>query len=260
VSFIPEDVGLVSGPPSWRRRIVDRSVFEVWPEYVRDYRQYLRALRQRNSLLRNGNFSVEEMESWNRSLAECGGTLVRKRTLLLSRVNPVMGEVGSFLGLESGIHLAYQSSFKNTDDLPGDLAGSSSELSEAILRKLKETQNREKEIGHTVVGPHRDNIVFANEEGDMGRYSSQGQKRGAVLSFKLALARVVRDVRDVWPLVLLDDVSSELDATKREALGGLVRRMDAQFIISTTAEEPQFLDRQDGYVFRVEKGLLKQLQ
>ena len=94
----------------------------------------------------------------------------------------------------------------------------------------------------------------------MGRYGSQGQKRGAVLSYKLALARVIRDVRDVWPLVLLDDVASELDSTKREALGELVRNMDAQFIISTTTEEPQFLDRKDGYVFRVENGLLKQLQ
>lgn len=260
VSFIPEDVSLVSGPPSRRRKTVDRSVFEVWPEYVRDYRQYLKVLRQRNALLRRGDFSTGEMESWNRSLAERGGTVVRKRVMLLSKVNPVMEEVGTALGLENGIHLGYQPSFMDTSELTQALDQNSSRLTEAIYEKLKEVRDREAETGHTTIGPHRDNIVFADGEGDMGRYGSQGQKRGAVLSYKLALARVIRDVRDVWPLVLLDDVASELDSTKREALGGLVRNMDAQFIISTTTEEPQFLDRQDGYVFRVESGLLKQLQ
>ncbi len=261
VSFIPEDVSLVSGPPSRRRKIIDRSVFEVWPEYVRDYRQYLRVLRQRNALLRRKDFMEEELKSWNQSLAECGATLVRKRIMLLAKINPIMEEVNNTLDLERGTHLRYKPSFMKAIDSPGMLDQNSSGLTEAILGKLEEVQDREKEVGHTTVGPHRDNIVFtACGERDMGRYSSQGQKRGAVLSFKLALARVIREARGAWPLVLLDDVASELDSVKRKALGSLIRSMDAQFIISTTAEEPQFLDRQEGYVFRVENGLLERLQ
>jgi DNA replication and repair protein RecF len=261
VSFIPEDVGLVSGPPSRRRKIIDRSVFEVWPEYVRDYRQYLRVLRQRNALLRRRDFAPEELKSWNQSLAECGATLVRKRIMLLSKTNPIMEEIGATLDLERGTHLRYQPSFMGVIGSPGTLDQNSSGLMETILGKLEEVQEREKEIGHTTIGPHRDNIVFtAGGERDMGRYGSQGQKRGAVLSFKLALARVIKETRDVWPLVLLDDVASELDSVKRKALGSLVRNMDAQFIISTTTEEPQFLDRQEGYVFRVVNGMLERLQ
>lgn len=261
VSFIPEDVSLVSGPPSRRRKIIDRSVFEVWPEYVRDYRQYLRVLRQRNALLRRKDFMEEELKSWNQSLAECGATLVRKRIMLLAKINPIMEEVNNTLDLERGTHLRYKPSFMKAIDSPGMLDQNSSGLTDAILGKLEEVQDREKEVGHTTVGPHRDNVVFtACGKRDMGRYSSQGQKRGAVLSFKLALARVIREARDAWPLVLLDDVASELDSVKRKALGSLIRSMDAQFIISTTAEEPQFLDRQEGYVFRVENGLLERLQ
>ncbi|TNF45442.1 DNA replication and repair protein RecF, partial [bacterium] len=97
VSFIPEDVGLVSGPPSRRRKIIDRSVFEVWPEYVRDYRQYLRVLRQRNALLRRRDHRIDELKSWNRSLADCGATLVLKRTRLLLKINPIMEEVSAAL-------------------------------------------------------------------------------------------------------------------------------------------------------------------
>lgn len=259
VSFFPEDVSLVSGPPSRRRKNVDRSVFEVWPDYVREYRQYLRVLRQRNALLRRGSFDAGQMESWDRSLAESGGAIVRRRVMLLSKLNPFMGELGSVLGLENGLHLGYQPSFMKIHELPGALDEGVSRITGALLQKLAEVKDREREVAHTTVGPHRDNIFFTGTEGDMARYGSQGQKRSAVLSYKLALARVIREVRGVWPLVLLDDVASELDSTKRKALGGLVKTMEAQFIISTTAEDPQFLDRRDGNIFSVESGLLEQL-
>jgi DNA replication and repair protein RecF len=92
---------------------------------------------------------------------------------------------------------------------------------------------------------------------DLARYGSQGQKRSAVLAFKLALAATYHEVHGSWPMVILDDVASELDETRRKALGELVVEMEAQFLISTTGEEYMFLPAGEGKIWTVEQGSLK---
>lgn len=261
VSFIPEDVGLVTGSPSTRRKTVDRAVFDTRPTYVREYRQYLRVLRHRNALLRRNSASSTELESWSESFAKAAAALVKRRQDLLSSLNPEMKKMGRILGFAGDLSLRYVGSM----DLSGPDAQEMGIVS-SILHKLKEANKRERETGHTTVGPHRDNILFVARQDkggqtglDLGRYGSQGQKRVAVLAFKLALARVIRQTRGVWPLILLDDVASELDPARRENLGKLVRNMGAQFIITTTSEESGFLSREEGSVFNVDNGSVTQL-
>jgi DNA replication and repair protein RecF len=277
VHFIPEDVGLVGGSPAWRRKVLDRSVFEVTPRYVSEYRKYLLVLRQRNALLRRGRASAAEVRSWNHALASAGAILVERRQQLISTLNPVMEEMGERLGLGSGLGLTYVSSFKQegrgaSGDDPGAVKGSpdgeqaqdSRSIKQRILETLVDLAERETRSGHTLAGPHRDNIIFTLGAGginiDLARYGSQGQKRSAVLAFKLALAVIFHRTMGMWPLILLDDVASELDETRRKALGNIIRETRAQFFISTTGEEYMFLPADEGKIFQVKDGLLELFQ
>ena len=130
-----------------------------------------------------------------------------------------------------------------------------------LLQRLEELAERENRSGHTLAGPHRDNIIFKFGKGeksaDLARYGSQGQKRSAVLALKLALAVNFQELKGVWPLVLLDDVASELDAARRKALGNIIRGTNAQFFISTTGEEYMFLPAGEGSIFQVTDGRLE---
>jgi len=260
-SFIPEDVGLVSGTPSWRRKVVDRSVFETKPQYVAEYRRYLSALRQRNALLRQGRFSNEEIESWNRALAATGSVLARRRWDLLLKVNRVLTETGRSLGLTGSLALGYAASFLEKGHVTYErmMEMKPGEILDALLSALESAAARERKAGHTITGPHRDNIIFTFDGDDMGKFASQGQKRTAVLALKLALASIVNRETGNFPLILLDDVASELDVTRRKSLGQLISKMDAQFFVTTTSEEPSFLNRKEGFVFKVENGGLERL-
>ena len=261
VHFIPEDVGLVSGPPSWRRRVIDRSVFEISPVYVVEYRRYLSVLRHRNALLRKARFLPGEMESWNRSLASAGACLVHRRRGLMEALEPVMGGLGERLGLGPGLRLAYVTPSEEEGPRVEGARGPEDSVERDLLRRLEEGVSRETRAGHTLSGPHRDNILFTLGEGeaafDLARFGSQGQKRSAVLAFKVALARVYFKVHGNWPLVILDDVASELDSERRKALGTIVREMEAQFFISTTGEEYMFLPAEEGRIWQVENGRLR---
>jgi DNA replication and repair protein RecF len=283
VHFIPEDVSLVGGSPSWRRKVVDRSVFEIVPDYVREYRRYLSTLRQRNALLRSGGGQGGELEGWDEGLATAGAILVRRRLDLIHTLNPRMEQLGCRLGLGPGLGLAYSSgcSFPlatreeglargagaqpnrpGEQRQPGHEAGSPADpIARGIREELARVGPREARLGHTLAGPHRDNILFRlGEPGqptDLARFGSQGQKRSAVLAFKLALAAACQEVHGSWPLVILDDVASELDETRRRALGELVVEMKAQFLISTTGEEYMFLPAGQGKIWTVEQGSLR---
>lgn len=275
VHFIPEDVGLVGGSPTWRRRVIDRSVFEVTPHYVTEYRRYLLVLRQRNALLRKGRASAAELASWNMALASAGAILVGRRLQLIEDLHPVMEELGERLGLGKGLGLTYIASHKGTgaggesaedpatkEGGPGsgpETAGKA--IERGILESLADLAAREARSGHTLAGPHRDNIIFTlgkeDPNTDLARYGSQGQKRSAVLAFKLALAVIFHRTLGTWPLIILDDVASELDETKRKALGSIIRETEAQCFISTTGEEYMFLPAEEGKIFKVTDGRLE---
>ena len=273
VHFIPEDVGLVGGSPSWRRKVIDRSVFETWPGYTGEYRRYLMALRQRNALLRRGQSSREEKEGWDQALADTGSVLVKRRWDFLRTINPAMKKVGEYLGFGDGLHLAYFPSYSKEKDREGAglrnlpvQSGSVTEdgrrmIAQGIIKGVHRESDREARAGHSLIGPHRDGVLFftggPKNPQDLARYGSQGQKRSAVLAFKIALATVLAETRGEWPLVILDDVSSELDDYRRKALGQLVREMKAQFFISATGEEFMFLPAEEGHIWKVNNGKLE---
>lgn len=273
VHFIPEDVGLVGGPPSWRRRILDRAVFETRPGYPSEYRRFLSALRQRNALFRKARPSAEEKEGWDRALAETGSWVLKRRMDLLGTLNREMAALGEILELGEGLHLRYTPSFEK---VPGGSAIGNipwmehyettalkrEALADRILEGLFREREREKRSGHTFVGPHRDAVQFLLEGSagpvDLARFGSQGQKRAAVLALKLALVREVAGARGgEWPLVILDDVASELDEARKKALTRIIREFGAQFLLSATKDRDLFFPEGEGIAWSVQAGALQ---
>ncbi len=251
VSFIPEDVALVSGSPSSRRKAVDRAIFQKTDGYAVEYRKFLRVLRNRNALLRNPRASHEEWKSWTRSLSGAASLIVRHRVRLLSEISPHMERIGKDLGLDGKLTLDYQPSFRLENN------ASKEDVTEALYEGFLIAKKRDMDARHTTVGPHRDDICFVLGGQSLARYGSQGQKRTAILTFKLSIAQVLKDTRGTYPLVLLDDVASELDETKRRALGTLISEIDAQFVVTTTGDDYMFLSDRKGYVMKVEDGKIE---
>ncbi|MGB9661947.1 MAG: DNA replication/repair protein RecF [Moorellaceae bacterium] len=222
VTFVPDDLYLVKGPPVVRRRFLDRQISQVDRSYCYTLLTYRRVLRQRNLLLRQikaGRNKGEELDPWDLQLVAMGVPLVKKRREVLTRWSSVAGEYYEILASgQAKMSLIYQPSLKDEEDW---------------LRAL--SRNREKEIaaGTTLWGPHRDDFAF-QIQGRAGRhFASQGEQRSLVLALKIAEVVYFTEVLRFTPLLLLDDVFSELDARRQRALLNLVKDK-GQIFISTT--------------------------
>jgi len=253
VSFIPEDVGLVSGSPTSRRRAIDRAIFQKTDGYAVEYRKFLRVLRNRNALLRSPNTSDKELKSWTRSLSGVASGIIRHRVGFLSEINPHMERIGKELGLDGKLTLNYLPTFRLESN------ASKEDITEALDKGFMDGKTRDMKACHTTIGPHRDDISFFLGGQSLARYGSQGQKRAAVLAFKLSVAKSLKDTRGSYPLVLLDDVASELDETRRKALGSLITDIDAQFVVTTTGDDYMFLSDRKGYVMIVKDGKIEKV-
>jgi len=227
VVFGPSDVELVSGLPDRRRRFLDFTLSKIDTAYLRDLLSYRRVLRQRNQLLREDG-GRRELEAWTLRLVEFGARihLERRRHLAIldeladSFYREMSGEPGPF-------HLAYKSPVFGKD-----LAEIESSL-QASLRKLEPAESLRKT---TLAGPHRDDMSIDINGLNARKYASQGQKRSAAIALKLAQAELLDRLRRDRPIVVLDDVFSELDPGRRERLCALVGRRYQTFLASPRQE------------------------
>jgi DNA replication and repair protein RecF len=230
VLFAPEEMLLVVGPPSLRRGAIDAMASAGSPAYGRALSTYGRALQQRNSLLRRireGEADRDQLPYWDGIVTAEGGAIVAGRLELLERLRPLVADAHRQIApSEPVLELRY---------LTNAPALAAESPAEAIARRLAETAEREVWNGATLVGPHRDDVTFELDGRDMTTFASRGQQRTAILSLKLAELDLLADpTTDERPLLLLDDVFSELDPDRR---AHLVRRiLDLpQAIVTTTA-------------------------
>jgi DNA replication and repair protein RecF len=224
--FLPDRLELVLGAPALRRSHLDQVVAALWPSRTATRRGYSAALAQRNALLasiRAGRASRSSLPAWDAELARHGVALMADRAATVERLRPRFAEHGAGLGLEGEIELRY----KPRSSAP-DAAGLAAELAERVDSDL--------ERGFTGHGPHRDDLAFRREGRELRAYGSRGQQRLGLLALLLAEREELAAERGSAPLLLLDDVMSELDATRRERLAGLLRR-GGQAVITTTEEE-----------------------
>ncbi|TLM65778.1 MAG: DNA replication and repair protein RecF, partial [Actinobacteria bacterium] len=225
VSFTPDDLGMVKGSADARRDALDALGSSLSAGYAKAVAEYGRVVRQRNALLRDENADRTAMVAWDERLAEAGGRLGALRLRLLARVVPAAAEAHSSVGGEA-LAVTYESTWAGG-------ATEADELAARIRDGLRERQAEERARKATLTGPHRDDLAFSIGGHDARAFASQGQQRTAVLAWKMAEVAVVREVAARTPVLLLDDVMSELDAGRRDALTALLGE-DTQALITTT--------------------------
>ena len=249
VVFSPDHLELVKGTPSERRRFLDTALCQLSPRYLDNLRTYTRLLQQKNTLLkdaRNIAAAYEMLDIYDEQLAVRSAGLTRARRAFIGQLEQTAQEVyGTVSGYREELSLSYLSSLQEEEDDP-----------EEITRKILLARPDDIRAGFATVGPHRDDLGILLNEEDARVFASQGQQRTAVLALKLAEAELFRQKLGEEPVLLLDDVLSELDGNRQEFL--LKRLGKVQAVI--TCCEPNFIERQtDAKVYRMEKGSLTEL-
>jgi DNA replication and repair protein RecF len=253
VLFLPEDVSLVSGSPGERRRYLDIALCQIDPVYCRSLTDYNKALQQRNALLkrlRDEGGDRDQLSFWDSQLATHGGqVLVRRRHAVEALDGIARQRHRELSGGAEWLKLVYLPSPALPFTTPGEAA-------EAFGAKLKGTRSRDIAAGTSLSGPHRDDLAFLAEERDLRAYGSRGQQRTAALALKLAEVQMMREVSGESPLLLLDDVMSELDEARRHALRDALEGVDQALVTTTDWGDfsPELLSHAQQY--RVEAGRL----
>ena len=235
VLFAPEDMLLVVGSPSLRRAVVDQLASSLFPSYGAELATYGRALQQRNGLLRairDETASREELRYWDVPFLDAGGSVVATRHELLRRLAPPLAAAHAEIAPEEAAAGALGLSYATNAP-----AGPDETARDALARRLSETAEKELWNGTTLVGPHRDDVAFTMAGRDLAAFASRGQQRTAILALKLAELDLVTATDGRPPLLLLDDVFSELDPARRAHLVRRIAALTQAFVTTTTLED-----------------------
>ncbi len=226
VAFSPEELIMVSGSPEQRRRYLDRAVFSSDAVYLRLYHDYYRALKQRNQLLRERNYFA--MEAWNEQLVETATRLTLARVNYLNELAPLFSAFYSVIsGSDEVGRLCYHAhAFEGGNE--------AAEIKEKIRLALQENSRVERERGTTMIGPHRDDLVFLLNDKPIRQHGSQGQQKSFVLALKMAEIEYLKRRSGSSPVLLLDDMTAELDSSRISHLLGYLLEGEMQVFITTT--------------------------
>lgn len=220
VLFSPEDLSLIKGSPSVRRKFMDACISQLYPNYLASLMSYQKTLLQKNTLLkdlkrtRTGKDST--LSAWNMMLAEDGGKIMRYRSEFLESLSDFAKNIQSEISSEE-LQLSYAPNLKT---------------SENIFEFLEDHQSREIDYASSLFGIQRDDIDITVGGHDTRLYCSQGQQRTAALSLKIAQADFIHHIKDEYPILLLDDIMSELDKDRRRYLWQKIR--NKQVLITCT--------------------------
>ena len=250
VLFSAEDIELVYGPPSGRRRYLDILISQSDPLYIKALQRYQRVVRQRNQLLktlREGRAEAGELDFWD-------DELVREGAWLTWRRKEAMGHL-SGLGAEHYQQLGGASQRFQMEYLPSVPPGEDSLTTEERYREsLLAARQRESVLATTEVGPHRDDFALLVNGLDMGTFASRGEARTAALTLRLSEASYISSVRGEEPIVLLDDVLSEMDISRRRRVLQKIAGYEQVMITTTDPELMRQLLGPEAAYFRVEDG------
>ena len=222
--FLPDRLELVKGPPALRRGHLDQLVAALWPSRVGTRRAYAQALAQRNALLariRVGGAGRQSLPTWDLQLATHGLALMADRERAVAALQAPFERLCGELGLDGDPSVAYRPRSRAT-------------APEQLAAELAERAQSDLERGFTGHGPHRDEVAMLRSGRELRAYGSQGQQRLALLGLLLAEREAIASSRMAPPLMLLDDVMSELDQDRRRSLVELLRSGSGQSVITTT--------------------------
>ena len=248
IYFSPEDLDIVRGDPGERRRFIDQLLTLRSPRIAGVISDYERAVKQRNSLLKT-RASSDALNPWDRQVAELGGEIITLRMLALNELKPIFNQVYKDISDTKPAEIIYKSSIENPSLSQG-------ENSEKITERLVNNRGAELDRGLTLTGPHRDDLLLILGDHAVKGYASHGESWSIALSLKLATYNLLKS-DGLSPILILDDVFSELDEERRERLAEIAK--SAQQTIITVAVENDLPKSITGSKYLVRSGAVSKL-
>lgn len=244
VFFSPEDLGIIKHGPSERRRFIDMELCQLDKVYFHDLAKYNQIINQRNNLLKQISFEkslLETLDIWDEQLIEYGSRIIQRRKQHIENLNEIVMPIHEKLsGGKEHLVLQYEA---NTSD-------------EEFALRVKQSRERDLYQKMTNVGPHRDDVRFSIQDIDIRKYGSQGQQRTSALSLKLAEIEIIKQAVGDNPILLLDDVLSELDRNRQNYLLDSIQ--DIQTVITCTGLEEFIQERlKINQVYKVVNGTVQ---
>lgn len=220
VLFEPDDLRLLGGSPTRRRQFIDRFISQLDPLYASVLRKYERALKQRNALLKKPYVDTDELFVWDIALSEYGAIIIEKRTQFIEQINTKLGDAyNAIANTNDNVSIHYSHTFI------GD-------IKQKLLNELHMQAGRDKILGNTSVGPHRHDVSFEFNNSPALSSASRGEVRTIVLALKFLEVEIIEQITNIKPIILLDDVFSELDESRQKTLSDTIR--SHQIIITST--------------------------
>ena len=247
VFFSPSELRLIQDGPDERRRFLNISISQLSRSYYTALLRYNKILEQRNNLLKDRDIGLvyDTLPVWDEQLAKYAAIVVRHRAEFISRLAPIAEDE----------HAKLTDGAEKLEVRPERVyLGDDEELKEQIFFELKRNYERDIRLGYTTTGPHRDDLDFTINGQDAKHFASQGQTRTAALSVKLAEMEIFRQLSGEYPVLILDDVMSELDLPRRKKL--VARAQGMQTILTCTHAERVLYGREANKI-RIEGGAIK---
>ncbi|SDQ04711.1 DNA replication/repair protein RecF [Virgibacillus salinus] len=253
VMFAPEDLTLVKGPPQIRRRFIDMELGQIQPRYIYHLGQYQKILKQRNHLLKQ----MQRKEKQDRTmlnvlteqLIEHAATLLERRFIFLELLRKWASPIHYGISRElEKLEIKYTSTIEVSE------AANKEKIDSIYTNKFHEIQEKEIERGTTLIGPHRDDLVFHVNNKDVQTFGSQGQQRTTALSVKLAEIELIYNEVGEYPILLLDDVLSELDDHRQSHLLNTIQGKVQTFVSTTSVDGINHETLREAELFHVNNG------
>lgn len=250
VIFSPKDLNLIKDGPEERRRFLDNGLYQIKSSYGGLLKNYKTALEQRNALLKNIRANMDwriNLEVWDQAVARIGAKIIYQRDCYLARI--LNYAVLFFDGLGGETEKLEMRMIKTvvTQDCVTEA------IEQKMMEELLKSQEKDIECGFTTVGPHRDDIEFLINGNAVKNYGSQGQQRSTVLALKMGEAYVLNEVYEENPIVLLDDVMSELDLRRQNYILNHINQFQ---VFITCCDKETILRLKEGKTFLIEQGTI----
>jgi len=239
ILFSPAEITIVHGSPQERRRFLDNALCQISKSYLEQLLQYRRILQQRNALLHSSwdrSSPAPDMNIWTELLAESGAFIIKERMDFLDEFQPYFSNAYAILDTGEIPRLTYRSSLGKAL-VSSDRAG----IADSLMHRFGEIQHQEQVRKQTLLGPHRDEILFYLDGSDVKKYASQGQTRTFLIALKVALQRFLFDKKGEQSIFLLDDIFSELDQRRVERVLEMIAGFGQSLITSTEKTGLSFL-------------------
>jgi len=235
VVFSPDDLKIVKEEPEKRRNFIDRELCKMRISYLNNLVQYKKVLMQRNAYLKSDNKDRQAMQVWDDALSQYGARVILQRQTFVKEINEISREIHKKItqGKEQ-LEIRYQPSVKPETE------GNLNQLVEKMQKKLADSYKSDVYAGNTGVGPHKDDLLILINGIAARQYGSQGQQRTAALSMKLAEIHLIEKEKGEKPILLLDDVLSELDGDRQKYL--IEALSESQLFITAAELNPQLIE------------------